>query len=89
MKSACPRGAGGREHDRGEDRRDCARSSQSVALALLLEEESEDSEEEDEDDEPFELESLDDLDSPDEDEELSLFLELSFSFISRERFFVP
>jgi hypothetical protein len=55
-------------------------------LALLVEDESEDFEGED----PFELESLeDDFDSPEEDEELSLFLELSFSFISRERFFVP
>ena len=76
----------GREHDRGEYRRECARSSQSAALALLVEDESEDFEGED----PFELESLDDdFDSPEEDEELSLFLELSFSFISRDRFFVP
>jgi hypothetical protein len=57
---------------------------QSAVLALLL-----DGEESGDFDEPLELESLeDDFDSLDV-EELSLFLELSFSFISRERFLVP
>lgn len=57
-----------------------------MAFALLLEDESEDFDGE----EPLELESLDDdFDSLEEDEALSLFFELSFSFISRERFFVP
>jgi hypothetical protein len=60
-------------------------------LVLLFEEEEEE-EESDDFEEPFELESLDDgFESLEEEdgEELSLFLELSFSFISRERFFVP
>jgi hypothetical protein len=58
---------------------------QSAVLALLV-----DGEESEDFDEPLELESLeDDFDSLEDDEELSLFLELSFSFISRERFLVP
>jgi hypothetical protein len=58
--------------------------TQSAVLALLL-----DGEESGDFAEPLELESLeDDFDSLDA-EELSLFLELSFSFISRERFLVP
>lgn len=62
---------------------------QSAVLALLL-----DGEESGDFDEPLELESLE-LESVEDDfdslavEELSLFLELSFSFISRERFLVP